>query len=195
VINHHLKEPSQHSCGVIVAVDVDNLIISAAGAGQKIKGYSLMAGFENMFAWISQAVGQILCVHFFMPQTQCLVNEDIWNELWQKYKSQFFIGMVFCPKVRDFEGRKKDNVDAQLIEHTKKMMELFGQRVKCLVLGSGDCDYSRFVWDLGREGIKTAFIIGGEMSFAKLYRSTEAVAKNSETGKELVHCFVPQKNN
>lgn len=183
-----------NTIGVIVSVDVDNLVISAASAGQKIRGHSLMAGFENMFDWIIRSVGQILCAHFFMPQTQCLVNEDMWNELWQKHKDQFLIGTIFCPKVRDLDGQKKDNVDAHLVQHTKRMIDLF--RPERLILGSGDCDYSTLVWDLKRdEGVETAFVIGSELSFSKLYRNTGAVAKNPETGEELVHYFVPQKSN
>lgn len=180
--------------GVIVAIDVDNLLISSAEKGQRFEGYSLRAGFEEMFAWI-KTFGKILCIHLYMPMAQCITNDSLFHSLWEKYKEEFIFEIIYCPKRKPTDLRKKtDNVDEHLISHTKKMVEIFDDEIGYFCLASGDLDYSPLLCGLRREkNIKIAFVLGSEESFSKAYRQMKIVAEHPTTGKELIHCFSPHK--
>ena len=187
-----LKKPQERN-GTIVAIDVDNLLISSAKAGQKFERYSLKSGFEKMFEWI-KTFGQILAVHFYMPSSQS-TNDELWSKLWEKYHSQFhFFETVYCPKTRDENGKRIDNVDCHLINHTRKIIEVFPGQVKYLCLTSGDLDYSSMLLQLKREqDIKIAFALGSERSFSDAYRQMEIADKHPATGEELIYYFSPHK--
>jgi len=178
---------------VIVAIDVDNLLISSAQGGQEYMGYSLIAGFHKMFAWI-RTFGKILCVHLYLPPSQS-TNSSLWHYLWEHYKNEFLIETIYCPPKKPVRPKEKpDNVDDHLIDHTKKIINLFGDQVRYFCLASGDLDYSPLLWELRRKkGIEIAFSIGSESSFSKVYRQMQIVAKHPETGEELVYYFSPKK--
>lgn len=180
--------------GVAIAVDVDNLLISSAMAGQDFRGYSLGAGFENMFAW-ARTYASILCVHLYLSMAQCIKNDELFQELWEKYKDQFTFEIIYCPRKRSAEtGKLVDDVDKHLIDHTRKMVGLLYPAINYFCLASGDLDYSPMLWDLKRkEGVEIAFVIGSESSFSGAYRQMNLVAKHSLTGEELIHCFSPRE--
>ena len=183
---------SQEKNGTIVAIDVDNLLISSARAGQRFERYSLMAGFEKMFEWI-QSFGKILAVHFYMPSSQSK-NDELWNGLWEKFCGQFqFFETVYCPKTRNETGKRADNVDCHLISHTKQLITLFPGQVKYFCLASGDLDYSSLLWELRRKEIEIAFALGSERSFSDAYRQMKIAAKHPATGDELIYYFSPHK--
>ena len=181
--------------GVIVAVDVDNLLISSREAGQGFTKYNLETGFRKMFEWI-QTFAKILCVHFYLPASQS-GNDALWNTLWEEYRERFyFFEAIYCPKRKTENAlRRTDDVDRHLIGHTIKLAEVFGDQVQYFCLGSGDLDYSPLLWQLKREReIKIAFAIGSEQSFSSVYRQMEIAAKNPVTNEELIHYFSPQKD-
>ena len=186
--------PPKVKNGVIVAIDVDNMLISSAKAGQKLERYDSQIGFEKMFEWI-QTFGKILAVHFYMPSSQS-INDELWHKLWAKYHSQFhFFETVYCPKVRsELNKRRIDNVDCHLIAHTKKIIEVFPDQVKYFCLASGDLDYSSLLLQLKKEQkIEIAFALGSERSFSDVYRQMEVAAKHPATGEELIYYFSPHK--
>ncbi len=175
----------------MVAIDVDNLLISSAKAGQKVKGYSLITGFENFFQWIS-SFAEISSLYLYVSFSQCLKNEQFFQELREKYKDQFIFELVFCPRKR--EGKRKiDTVDEHLINHTKHLFEM-GIRPEYFCLGSGDVDYSSFLWELKRRyETEIAFLIGSESSFSRVYRDSGALGTCPRTNEPLIHLFKPQK--
>jgi hypothetical protein len=188
-----LPEETQEKNGVIAAIDADNLLISSREAGQKLEGYDLRTGFEKMFEWI-RTFGKILAVHLYLPSSQS-INDDLWNDLWEKYHAQFkFFETVYCPKTRDERGKRIDNVDRHLIEHTTKLISLFPGQVKYFCLASGDLDYSSLLWELKRkQKIEIAFALGSEKSFSDAYRQMKIAAKHPATGADLIHYFSPHK--
>lgn len=179
--------------GVVVAVDVDNLLISSAEEGQQFKGYSLMSGFRESIDWI-RGFGKILCVHLYLPVSQS-VNDSLWMELWDYYRKEFLIEAVYCPRISTgSNGKMADDVDRHLIEHTKKMVQLFAGRTKYFFLASGDRDYSPLLWDLKRESnLEIGFVLGSADSFSKGYRPMGIAGKHPVTGEDLIHFFSPQR--
>lgn len=180
--------------GIAIAVDVDNLLISSAKAGQDFRGYSLRAGFENMFAWV-RTYAEIVCVHFYISMAQCIKNDELFQEFWEKYKDKFLFEIVYCPRKRSAEtGKLVDDVDQHLIDHTRKMIDLLHPAVMYFCLASGDLDYSPMLWELKRkENLCIAFVIGSESSFSGAYRQMNLAAKHPLTGEELIHCFSPRE--
>jgi hypothetical protein len=179
--------------GVVVAIDVDNLLISAARAGQSYEGYSLKSGFEKMFEWI-RTFGNILSIHLYLPASQS-INDELWHELWERYHSRHIFETVYCPKRRSESGRRVDDVDQHLITHTEHIIDLFGDQVGYFCLVSGDLDYSSFLWKLKRErNIEIAFAMGSEESFSKVYRQMNLATKHPVTSEELIYCFSPYKH-
>lgn len=179
--------------GVVVAIDLDNLLISSLDESEEVEGFSIEAGFEQMFEWIRTFGKTILCVYFYLPRTQRLTNEALLHNLWEKYKDKFIIEAVFCPKRKPVGPlQKEDNVDNHLIVHTEKVINFLGDRVEYFCLASGDIDYSPFLHRLKREKkIKLAFVIGSERSFSAMYRQMKIIAKHPATNEELVHHFSP----
>ncbi len=180
--------------GAAIAVDVDNLLISSAKAGQDFRGYSLRAGFENMFAWV-RTYAEILCVHFYLSMAQCIRNDELFQELWEKYRDQFIFEIIYCPRKRSVEtGKLADDVDLHLIDHTQKMAGLLYPHMHYFCLASGDLDYSPMLWGLKRKDeIEIAFAIGSESSFSGAYRQMNLVAKHPLTGEDLIHYFSPRE--
>ena len=180
--------------GCMVAVDVDNLLISSAEAGQVYQGYDLLPGFISMFEWI-QTYCKILCVHLYLPTSQ-FGSDALWHALWEKYKDEFIFELIHCPKKKPGPREKPDNVDAHLICHSRRMVNLLGAEIRYFCLASGDSDYSPFLWQLKREkNIEISFAIGSEGSYSKRYRRTGITAKHPATGEELIHYFSPYKTN
>lgn len=179
--------------GIIVAIDADNLLITSAKKGVEFKNYDLMAGFEKMFSWMD--FGKIICVNVYLPSWQIYSKNDLWHDLWQKYRKEFPFKYVYCPKKKPANRwEKKDNVDAHLIADTKELVKLYARQAKYFCLASGDKDYSPLVWDLKRENdIQIAFAVGSEDSFSNTYRQAKTIAKHPVTGLELVHYFSPHK--
>jgi len=179
--------------GVVVAIDVDNLLISSAEDGQKFKGYNLIFGFHRIIDWI-KTFGKILCVHLYLPASQS-VNDSLWEDILDYYRNEFLLETIYCPKrgpIKD--GKRADDVDRHLIDHTRKMVDLFGDKVRYFCLASGDSDYSPLLWSLKRErDLEIAFVIGSEDSFSKIYRQMGIAAKHPVTDEELIHLFSPQK--
>ncbi|MEK7658833.1 MAG: hypothetical protein AAB352_03135 [Patescibacteria group bacterium] len=184
----------ESSPGAIIAVDVDNLLISSAAAGQDFFGYDLRAGFENMFAWV-RTFADIVCLYLYLPMDQCIKNDELFQELWEKYRKEFIFELIYCPKKRSQEtGKLVDDVDQHLIDHTKRMVDLLYPAVTFFCLASGDLDYSPLLWELKRkEKLEIAFAIGSERSFSGAYRQMNLVAKHPSTGKELIHYFLPRE--
>lgn len=178
--------------GIAIAIDVDNLLISSAMAGQSFRGYSLRLGFENMFSWIRE-FAEIKCVYLYMSMSQCITNDELFQEFWGKYKEKFVFEIIYCPR-KKFEGKLIDDVDQHLIDHTKKLIDLFGQHIKYFCLASGDLDYSPLLWELKRKSnLDIAFVIGSESSFSGAYRQMNLVAKHPLTGDDLIHYFLPRQ--
>jgi hypothetical protein len=203
--------------GVVVAIDVDNLLISFMEGGE-IPGFkeglrqkpqdltwlgkfSIKAGFENVFNWI-KTFGQILCVHLYLPYSQT-ANDALWHGIWQDYKNEFLVEAIYCPK-KPIDTRragkdrptdeKPDNVDAHLIEHTKKMIELYGDKVGYFCLMSGDSDYGQLLRQLIKQEIKVAFVLGSKKSFSSAYKEGRVAGIHPETKEELVHYFAPRRS-
>ena len=176
--------------GIVVAVDVDNLLISSANSD--FRGYSMEAGFERMITWL-ETFGQILCMHLYLPISRCLASDEKFRELWEKHKNNFPFEVVYCPKKSGESGGMIDDVDRHLISHTESLIQLLGNQVKYLCIASGDLDYSPMIWRVKRErGVEIAFAVGNEFSFSKVYRQTTIIAKHPVTGEELVHYFSPR---
>lgn len=177
--------------GIAIAVDVDNLLISSAMAGQSFRGYSLKSGFENMFSWIRE-FAEIKCVYLYMSLSQCITNDEMFQELWDKYKDKFVFEIIYCTRKKSKEGLV-DDVDQHLIDHTQRNLDLLGDQIKYFCLASGDLDYSPLLWDLKRKnGLDIAFAIGSESSFSGAYRQMNLVANHPLTGDELIHYFLPR---
>lgn len=204
-MNFAEREPEK--TGVIVAIDVDNLLISFAEAGE-IPGFkeglrkkpkdvswlgkfSMRAGFENLFEWV-RTFANILCVHFYFGRSQ-IMKDELWHDLWLKYKDEFLIESIYCPRKRPDIKEKPDNVDIHLIQHTKRIIELYGDRVRFFCLASGDSDYSALLRQLKRRGIEIAFVLGSEKSFSSVYKEAQVAGTHSATGEELVHYFAPRR--
>lgn len=184
--------PKNEKGGVIVAIDLDNLLISSAEAGQKFKDYSTEAGFHNIFNWIFE-FGKILCVHMYLScGTYQYLNDTIWHNLWKRYEKKFLFECIYCPRII-FEGKLQDNVDNHLISHTMKMAGIFADKAKYFCLGSGDKGYTALLWDLKNMDMEIAFAVGSERSFARSYKRLKIAGKHPETGKELIHYFSPYK--
>ena len=177
----------------IVAIDVDNLLISSAMGGQKFKGYSLKCGFQKMFRWI-ETFGDISQVHFYLAKEQSN-NDSLWHNLWENYKDKFHFTYTYCPKRRSEKtGKKIDNADNHLIYDVTRITSQGKDTIKYLCLASGDVDYSGLVWSLKRDlNINIAFIIGSEQSFCPVYRQMQVIGKHPLSGEELVHYFSPVK--
>ena len=189
-------EPAQeklNEAGIIVAIDVDNLLISSAEDGQSFKGYDLFSGFKKSIEWI-QTFGKILCIHFYLPSSQS-INDSLWEALIERYKKDFLFETIYCPKRRDeITGLRIDDVDRHLMDHTKRMVSLFGSRVKYFCLASGDVDYSPLLWSLKRKrNLEVAFILGSEKSFSNAYRQMHVASIHPTTGRDLIYYFSPQK--
>lgn len=180
--------------GVIVAIDIDNLLISSAQRGQKWKGYDTEVGFHKMFEWI-QTFGKILCVHFYLSsRSRHSLSDDMWDGLWEKYKEEFLLEYVYCPKKEGEDEKKIDNVDQHLMYYTEQMAKMFKDHVKYLCLASGDLDYSPLLWRLKREAdMQIAFVLGSELAFSRVYSQMGIIAKRPVTGEELIHYFSPHK--
>lgn len=202
--------------GAIVAIDVDNLLISFMGEGE-IPGFkegllkkpkdltwlgkfSIKAGFENAFNWI-KTFGHILCVHFYLPYSQA-TNDSLWHGLWQDHKDEFLIEAIYCPKKPiDIRGvgkdrtteKKPDNVDAHLIEHTKRIIELYDDEVGYFCLMSGDSDYGSLLRQLIKREVKIAFVLGSKKSFSSVYREGKVASMHPKKKEELVHYFAPRR--
>ncbi len=202
---HAEKNPEKG--GAVVAIDVDNLLISFAGAGE-IPGFkeglkkkpkdlswlgkfSIKAGFENSFNWIG-TFGNILCVHFYFGRSQ-IMKDELWHDLWSEYKEEFLIESVYCPRKKPDIREKPDNVDIHLIEHSRRMIDLYSDRVEYFCLMSGDSDYRPLIWDLRKKEIKIAFVLGSEKSFSGVYRDVQVAGIHPATGEELVHYFAPRR--
>jgi hypothetical protein len=179
--------------GIAIAIDVDNLLISSAMAGQKFNGYAgTEFGLENMLAW-ARTFANIICVHLYLPMGQCIKNDDAFQRLWEKYKNQFIFELIYCPKKRVESGVLIDDVDQHLVNHTKKMVDLLYPPLNYFCLASGDLDYSPMLWDLKRKKhLEIAFVIGSENSFSKVYRQMGLAAKHPSTGEDLIHYFSPR---
>lgn len=180
--------------GLAMAIDVDNLLISSARAGQGYREYSLRAGFDNMIHWV-QTFANIVCVHLYMPASQCTRNDELFHALWEQYKKDFLFEIVYCPKKIDpVTGKVVDNVDQHLIDHTRFLIPMLGRSVDYFCLTSGDLDYSPLLWWLKRERKKAiAFAVGSKSSFSKAYESMGLVSKHPSTGEDLVHLFKPKR--
>lgn len=181
--------------GIVIAVDVDNLLISSAMAGQDFRGYSLKAGFENMFAWV-RTFAEIVCFHLYLSMSQCIKNDELFQGLWEEHKEEFIFEIIYCPRKRSAEtGKLVDDVDQHLIRHTKQMIGLMYPAIRYFCLASGDLDYSSLLWELKRrEKLEITFAIGSESSFSGAYRQMENLtAKHPLTGKELIHYFSPRE--
>ena len=181
--------------GVAVAVDVDNLLISTARAGHGWRGFSLKAGFENMFAWIN-TFGSIFCVYLYQPLSQCVPNDKVFHELWEKYKNEFVFEVIYCPKkISPETGKLIDNVDEHLIFHTERMVDSWGPKVQYFCLASGDRGYSPFLWNTikRKHHLEIAFVVGSKSSFSKVYQQVSPTALHPQTGKELIHYFLPKE--
>ena len=178
--------------GAAVAIDLENILISSAEAGQTFEGYAgTEMGFENMFKWI-RTFAEILCVYLYLPASQS-GNDHIWDRLWKKHKEEFLFEAIYCPrKTPQGPRERRDNVDEHLICHSKRILELFGSRVSYFVLASGDSDYSGFLWNLNNMGLKIAFELGSEKSFSRIYRQVNLAATHPSTGAELIHYFSPR---
>lgn len=194
-----------------VSIDVDNLLISFAEAGE-IPGFkeglkkkpkdlswlgkfSIKAGFENSFDWI-KTFGQILFVHFYFGRSQ-IMKDELWHDLWLKYKDEFLIESIYCPRKKPDIREKPDNVDAHLIEHSRRMVNSYvdpcGDKADCFCLMSGDSDYRPLIWQLRKKEIKIAFVLGSEKSFSGVYRDIQVAGMHPVTGEELVHYFAPRR--
>jgi len=180
--------------GIAIAVDVDNILISSAMAGQEFNGYAgTEVGLENMFAW-ARTYADIVCVYLYLSMGQCIKNDDAFQRLWEKYKKQFIFEIIYCPKKRAENGVLIDDVDRHLVNHTKKIVDLLHPGLGYFCLASGDLDYSPMLWDLKREEkLEIAFAIGSEDSFSKAYRQMNIVAKHPSTGEDLIHYFSPRE--
>lgn len=190
------KEKPKEKKGTMVAIDVENLLISSFMKGPEAEGYSLKAGFEKIIRWV-QSFGKILCVYLYLPRSQCITSESdlLFHNLWEEYEEEFIFELIYCPKKKSIGRKKTDTVDSHLASHTRKMVDIFGEQVKYLCLVSGDIDYSPLLWKLRREkNIEFAFAFGSEQSFSKVYRQMKIIAKHPITGEELTHCFSPHKN-
>ncbi len=202
--------------GAIVAIDVDNLLISFMEAGE-IPGFkeglkknpkdltwlgkfSIKAGFENAFNWI-KTFGQILCVHLYLPYSQA-ADDPLWHGLWKEYIDEFLIEAIYCPKKpidtrktkKKFPAEEKpDNVDAHLIEHTKRLINLYGDEVGYFCLMSGDSDYGQLLRELIKKEIKIAFVLGSKKSFSSAYKEGRVASMHPKTNEELVHFFAPRR--
>jgi len=181
------------SDGVLVAIDVDNILIAAAKAGIDFKNYDRMAGFERMFSWI-ESFGKILSVQFYMSPSQINLHNDFWNSLWEKYHEKFALQYIYCPKRKPANRwEKRDNVDAHLIKGASELIKLYAGQTKYFCMASGDKDYSSLLWDVKRSGTEIAFVVGSETSFSNTYRQSGIIGKHPTTGQELVHYFLPRK--
>jgi len=184
------------SQGIIVAIDADNCILSAAREVLKFKNYdSALAGFERMFDWM-KGFGNIIRTDVYLSPSRCENTNlnSLWHNLWAKYRGEFLIKYIYCPNRKTRQrGQKMDNVDAHLMEHTREITRLYAGRFHYLCLASGDGDYYPMLCQLKKEmDIEIAFAIGGEGSFAKIYRKMEMIGKHPTTGEELVHQFSTQ---
>lgn len=181
------------SSKVAIAIDVDNLLISSAEAGQPFQGYSMRSGFENMFAWL-RSFAVIDRIYLYVSMGQCLKHDELFHEIWEKCKGDFIFEMVYCPRRRSEEtGGLVDNVDQHLIWHTRRMAPSF-QGIEYFCLASGDLDYSPMLWELKREfGLKIGFILGSKRSFSGAYKQMKLAGTHPRTGEELIHYFLPRK--
>ncbi len=180
--------------GVIVAIDLDNLLISSAQEGREFKGYSTRAGFHNMFEWI-KGFSEIICAHIYLSsRTYQSLNDQLWDGLWGEYKEEFLFGYVYCPKV-SIGSKLTDNVDNHLTYHTEKLAKIFADQTRYFCLAAGDLDYSPLLWRLKRNmGIEIAFAPGSQESFSNVYQQIKIAARHPKTGEELIHYFSPNKS-
>jgi len=182
----------QNKKGSFVSVDLENMMYSSADAGQVPEGYDLMEGFTNMFEWI-KTFSRILCANIYLPVSQ-FGSDSLWHKIWKKYKDEFTIAFIHCPRKEPGIREKADDVDAHLIYHSKQIVDILGSQVKYFVLASGDRDYAEMLWGFRRKCIEIAFALGSEKSFSQSYRRTGIVAKNPITGEDLIHYFSPRKD-
>lgn len=181
------------NCGALLAIDVDNLFISSAMAGQDFRDYSLNEGFKNLFSWLD-TFSDLVAVHCYLSPAQSIKNDELFHELWRQYHTRCLFEVIYCPREMSDAARYIDRVDDHLIDHTQKMADLLYGQIRYVCLASGDLDYSALLWGLKREkGLEIAFALGSEHSFSKAYRQMNLVAKHPHTGEDLIHYFSPRE--
>ena len=181
---------------VVIAIDVENLLLSAPQKGRRFHGYSVVAGFINLFDW-AETIGVIERVDFYLPPKQGVWLNQVWHDLSESCNSRFHTDFHVCPvtKVEGVAGTR-DNVDKHLEYHTRHIMENLGNKVTHFILGSGDIDYSGLLWWLKQErGMQIGFALGSELSFSRVYKEMHIISSHPRSAEELIHYFNPCRKN
>lgn len=156
---------------VVVLIDWENLRHNI----ELPERFSMMDSFDQLLRQISQELGEIVDVFVFAPPHSAMV----WGEDFQKLG--FFI--IFCPKVKDKEGKERDSTDDVLTEFGKKAINQIPDLTH-LCLGSGDKDFSPLVREAIRKGLKIAVIAGNLRSLSS---NLIKLASKKPGGEKLIY--------
>ena len=163
---------------IVMLIDFENLLRNIEMTPPE--SFSLMDGFDRLIRQISREVGEIVNVLVFAPPHLATA----WAE--ELYRLGFFT--IICPRITNKAGEEEDTTDRILMEFGRKMIS--HHNITHLCLCSGDKDFSPFLREVIRQGLKIIIVAGNLQSLAaELIR----LADKKESGERMVYILSPRQ--
>jgi len=180
------EQPNEEQQGDMVVIwDWENTAMGMREKGYTEKDYDLSAGFYGVKQWWD-SIGKVIRVFMLSPMHKIFGFDKV-------FQNQEF-SIVLCPKITRVISagvvEYEDTTDANIITLGEFCVNYIPS-IRYLCLGSGDAHFVPLLEHVKSKGIKTAIIIGNEMSLS--WQIDRFVDNHPITGKKMVHLFSPTK--
>lgn len=150
--------------------------------------FSIIVALEKAMIKISQEIGPIRNAIAFVPEDEPgLVGPPSADTISKKLQ-RLNITCRVCARITDKAGKPLDTTDAQIIQHGLKELEREPDPENfCLVLGSGDKDFSPLLTEAKiKYGVRKIAVVAGNLeSLAQTILNS--AWRNPATGKKAVY--------
>lgn len=164
---------------IVMLVDFENLLLNLNIELTPPEHFSLMGGLDRLIRQISQEVGEIANVLVFASAHLATAWAEDFHRL------GFFT--ILCPRIINKAGEEEDTTDSVIMEFGRKTIR--HHDITHLCLCSGDKDFSPFLREAIRQGLKIVIVAGNLTSL-----STELIrlADKKEDGGKMVYILSPK---
>ena len=142
--------------------------------------FSLMDGFDRLIRQIGQEVGEIVNVLVFVPSHLATAWAEDFHRL------GFFT--ILCPRVINKDREEEDTTDTILMEFGRRTIR--HHNITHLCLCSGDKDFSPFLREVIRQGLKIVIVAG---NLTSLSNELIRLADEKKDGGKMVYILSSTK--
>lgn len=143
--------------------------------------FSMKRGFNRLLKQLSE-IGKVAMVFVFIPSHMASLYGKIFYEI------EAGLRVILCPRIKTKEGKEKDTVDEILMEVGREMIWQIPDLTH-LCLGSGDKDFSPFLKEAIKQGLKIIIVEGNIRSLSP--ELIELADLHPKTKKRMIYIFSP----